>query len=168
MYMSPPWRRFRRKLNLEKYLGELAVLIGRPVHADELGDLEQVLELQEAAKKFVEQPLRTCEILFSERCSEQFNEFVERLHNANPSPVQIWTPRTIDCGIFIVPSIAAIRFDFEFTVNEDGLLIFSTTDSRDRLLLDFSEAPTGEQVMKIETQGIHWLAVPYNQPSSLE
>lgn len=136
-------------------------MIGHPVHADELGSLEQAASLREAAQKFGMQPSQACEILFSERFSERFREFVQRLLNANPSSVYIWTPRTISCGTLLVPSLAVIKFDFDFVVNQEGILAFSTSDLEDSLLLDFSISPTGEQIMKVETQGANWGTVAY-------
>ena len=73
----------------------------------------------------------------------------------------MWTQRTIDCGVLLVPALMAIRWDFDFAVNEEGILAFVTGDLADRLLLDFSELPTGEQRMKIETQGVNWEGVTY-------
>lgn len=152
---------FRQKLNMKKYLDELTALIGRPVHTDELGSLEQAATMRESAQKFDAQPTQTCEILFSERCSERFKGFVQRLHDANPSSVYIWTPRTIACGALLVPSLASVKFDFDFSINEDGILAFSTSDLEDSLLLDFSVSPAGDQIMKIETRGLNWARVAY-------
>lgn len=161
MSISSSSEKLRQKLNLKRYLDELTVLIGRPVHADELGSLEQAATMREASQKFGAGSLQVCEILFSERCSEQFKGFVQRLHDANPSSVYIWTPRTLVCGALVVPSLAAIKFDFDFAINEDGILAFSTSDLEDSLLLDFSISPTGNQIMKIETQGPNWARVVY-------
>lgn len=70
--------------------------------------------MREISQKFIVQASQTCEIMFSDRCSERFKELVQRLYNANPSSVYIWTPRTIDFGTFLVPSITVIKFDFDF------------------------------------------------------
>lgn len=153
--------KFRQKLNLRRYLEELTALIGRTVHVDELGSLEQAASMQETAQKSAAQVSQACEIPFSERCSERFKGFVRRLHDANPSSVYIWTPRTIICGALLVSSLDVVKFDFDFAVNEEGILAFSTSDLEDSLLLDFSGSPAGEQIMKIETQGANWARVAY-------
>lgn len=153
--------KLRQKLNLKRYLDELAALIGRPVHADELGSLEQTASMREAAQKFRAQAAQVCEIPFSERRSARFKGFVHRLQDANPSSVYVWTPRTISCGTFLVASLAVVRFDFDFAVNDEGILTFLTGDLEDSLLLDFSTSPMGEQVMKVETQGANWARVVY-------
>lgn len=151
--------KLRQKLNLKRYLDELTALIGRPVHADELGSLEQAASMREAAQKFRAQAAQVCEIPFSERCSARFKGFVHRLQEANPSSVYIWTPRTINCGTLIVASLPVVRFDFDFEINDEGILTFLTGDLEDSLLLDFSVSPIGEQVMRVETQGANWARV---------
>lgn len=161
MSMPSPSEKLRQKLNLKRYLEELTALIGRPVPADELGSLEQVVMLREAAQEMGTQPTQACEILFSERCSERFKKFLQRLKNANSLPVYVWTEHTIDCGALLVPSIDVIKFDFDFTINDEGILAFTTSDLGDSMLLDFSSKPAGEQVMKIETQGANWGRVIY-------
>jgi hypothetical protein len=146
----------RQNLNLKRYLEELAALAGRSVQASELGSVEQALSIREGGVKFVEMATASSEIPFADLSSERFKSFVKRLNEVNPSPVYVWTPRTTDCGAFLLPSISAIRFDFDFTVNSEGILVFITNDFRDRLLLDYFILPTGEQRLKIETQGENW------------
>lgn len=161
MSISSSSEKLRQKLNLKRYLDELTALIGRPVHADELGSLEQAATMREASQKFGAQIPQTYEILFSERCSERFKGFVQRLSDSNPSSIYVWTPRTIVCGALLVPSLAEIKFDFDFTINEDGIFSFSTSDMKDCLLLDFSVLPVGDQIMKVETRGANWARVVY-------
>ena len=60
-----------------------------------------------------------------------------------------------------MPSLNAINFDFDFTVNNEGILAFTTSDLGDSLLLDFSVMPTGEQIMKVETRRANWAKIAY-------
>lgn len=161
MTMPSSSGKLRQKLNLKRYLAELSALTGGSVQDDELVSLEQTAALREAQQKFGALPMSFSEISFSERGSERFREFVRRLHDANPSPVYVWTQRTIDCGALLIPSLMAIRWDFDFAVNEEGMLAFVTSDMADSLLLDFSELHDGEQRMKVETQGANWEGVAY-------
>lgn len=138
---------------------ELGLLTGRAVDADELGNPEQLKELHKAAQKLAVQPTSVNEILFSEKNSERFMEFLQRLKRANPSSIYVITPRTDSCGALLVSSLNDIRFDFDFSVNSEGILVFTTSDFCDSLLLDFSSAPTGEKIMKIETQGQNWAKI---------
>jgi len=146
---------------MKKYLEELVALTGRVVKAEELGNLEQVVELRQAAHRHSVEPTATCEISFSERTSDRFDGFLKRLTAANPLPVYVWTPRTIDCGAFIAPSLAAINFGFDFAINDEGILSLTTTDLCDSLLLDFSVSASGDQRLKLERQGAHWFHVEY-------
>lgn len=153
--------RLRQKLHMKRYLEELSALTGRSVQADELGSLEQAAAMRMAAQKYVAQPFARYEIKFSDRSSERFRKFLQRLTDANPSSVYVWTEHTIDCGALLVASLAAIKFDFDFVINDEGILAFTTSDLADKLLLDFSSTPAGEQVMTVETQGPNWASVAY-------
>ena len=156
--MTPEYlsQKLRRARHLGTYLSELAILTGRTVDASELSSSDRVSIVREAAQKFcLQQPSRV-EVPFSGRRSERFAEFIEGLHGKNPCPVSIWTPRTIDCGMIYVPSILAIRFDFDFSINVDGIVSFLTEDLEDNLVLDFSEANANERILQIDAKGPGW------------
>ncbi|WCM94562.1 hypothetical protein M5C99_07620 [Acidovorax sp. NCPPB 2350] len=146
---------------MKRYLEELEALTRRSVQSDELGSLEQAAAMRMAAQRFDAQSSTRYEIRFSDRNSERFKKFLQGLMDANPSSVYVWTPRTIDCGALLVPSLESIRFDFDFTINDEGILAFTTSDLGDSLLLEFSSTPAGEQIMKIETQGPNWAKAVY-------
>lgn len=158
---SPFSEKLRQKIHLKKYLEELGALTGRTVQTDELGSLEQAAAMRHDAQKLNAEFSVACEIRFSEKNSERFKKFLQRLRDTNSSSVYVWTPRTICCGALLVPSLDAIKFDFDFTVNNEGILAFTTSDLGDSLLLDFSVMPTGEQIMKVETRGANWAKVAY-------
>ncbi len=151
----------RQKLHLKMYLEELGTLTGRSVQVEELGGLELAAAMRMIAQRFDALPSAQCEIRFSDRNSERFNKFLQSLVTTNPSSVYVWTPRTRDCGALLVPSLDAIKFDFDFAINDEGILAFTTSDFCDSLLLDFSSTPTGEQTLKIETQGPNWARAVY-------
>lgn len=153
--------RFRQKLYMKSYLLELAALAGRVVQADELLDLEQTAALRSAMQKFRTQTTAFSEIQFSDRKSERFKIFVQRLCSANSSPVYVWIQRTIDCGVLLMPSLSAVCWDFDPSVDADGTIAFVTSDLADSLLLDFSDLSTSEQHMKIEVQGMNWKETSY-------
>ena len=161
MSTQPSLEKLRQKLNLKRYLEELAVLTGRTVLGDELGGLELAVAIREASQKFATYTSASFEIPFSDRCSARFRQFVQKLHKANPTSVYLWTPRTIDCGVLLVPSLDVVKFDFDFDVNEEGILVLLSSDLVDRLLLDFSKSCTGEERMTVESQGINWMHVDY-------
>jgi hypothetical protein len=142
---------------LKKYLEELSILAGHPVQVNELSHVDQAASIREAGKKFALQATTISEISFSNRNENLFKIFTKKLYDANPSPVYVWTPRTIECGAFLLPSICAVNFSFDFTINEEGILVFLTNDLIDRLLLDFTSLPSGEERLRIETQGENWI-----------
>jgi hypothetical protein len=153
--------KIRRNLDLTRYLEELSELTGRQVHADELGSIEGAASIRENCQKFGAQTICVIEMPFAERDSERFKRFIQGLSKANAAYVQVWTPRTISCGVFVMPSIDAVRFDFDFSINGKGILVFVTSDLEDRLLLDFSESAAVGRIMRIETQGANWMTVSY-------
>lgn len=69
----------------------------------------------------------------------------------------------LDAGLFEdgAVSLAEIKFDFDFAINDEGILSFTTSDLTDKLLLDFSSTPEGEQVMTVETQGPNWVSAVF-------
>lgn len=151
----------RKCFGVKEYLRELAALAGRPVSADELGDPEHAATMRLEQQRADLPSGERCEVAFAELGSEQFRRFVRELHDAHPVPVQIWTPRTIACGVFTVPSIESISFDFDFTINSEGILALATSDGTDVLLLDFSESTVGGQQVQIEIRGQHWAEIRY-------
>ncbi|HJU38245.1 MAG TPA: hypothetical protein VJ724_01635 [Tahibacter sp.] len=154
-------QRLRRNAGLKKYLSELESLTGRVVRSDELSDIDQAVATRQVAQRFRSQQPTSVDMPFSERLSERFAKFVRRLYEANPCPVSIWTPRTIDCGVFVVPSILSVRFDFDYSINDDGIFSFLSEGVDDRLVLDFFEENDGEQVLRVETNGVNWRDVAY-------
>lgn len=159
--MSTPSEKLRQKLYMKRYVEELSVLAGYAVQASDLGGLAQATSIRDASQKFKAQPSRSTEISFADKCSERFKNFIHKLYQTNTSSVYVWTPRTIDCGTFLVPSIEAIRFGFDFSINPEGVLVFQSSDLQDRLLLDFFISPTDDQILKIEAQGLNWGAIVY-------
>ncbi len=153
--------RLQRNLYLKSQLEELGKLTGRVVLAGELGSIEQFATIRQSAQRSIGQPVTACEIPFLDKDSERFKGFIGRLKAVNSSPVYVITPRAESCGALQVSSLSEIRFDFDFSINEDGILVFATTDDEDRLLLDFSTTSSGEQIMKVETQGANWATIAY-------
>ncbi len=156
MNMLSSSNKLRQKRALKEYLKELSTLAGRFVYADELSSLEQVILMREKAQQSETKESIFTETLFLDRNSKRFKEFVEKLTIANSSSIYVWTPRTIDCGALLLPSLSAIKFDFDFTLNKEGILAFATSDLVDSLLLDFYISPMGDQRLKIETKGKNW------------
>lgn len=156
-----PSEKLRQKLHLKKYLEELSLLAGYSVSEKEIVGLKQTQEICQASLKFDVQPVARYKVPFSEKLDDRFKEFIQKLSNANSSPLLVWTPRTIMCGTFRIPSLDKINWNFDFCINKEGVLAFLTEDICDRLLLDFSCSSSGTQELIIEVQGEHWLKITY-------
>ncbi len=151
----------RNKINLKDYLKELSALVGYPVSGTELGDIESGIDIRSRYRKYTGKPKRVSDTLFLALKTPRFAAFVDDLRQANPSPVYIVTAGTMDCGTFLVPSLGAIKWDFDFWINSAGILVFLSSDLEDSLLLDFSISDASEHILKIETQGDHWGRIAY-------
>jgi len=58
-------------------------------------------------------------------------------------------------------SLRDVKFDFEFDAIEMGLLSITTSDFRDRLLLDWFESDSNDRRLILEIQGVHWAEARY-------
>jgi len=154
-------QRLLRKSQLKKYLEELGMLTGRVIQSDELSSLEQTAAVRMSLQKIAVNSVVACEIGFSDRKSERFKKFLQSLKNANSSAIYIWTPRTYDCGVLLVPSLESIKFDFDFTINDEGIIAFTTMDLNDSLLIEMFQTSLGAQFLRIETQGVNWARTMY-------
>lgn len=146
---------------MKRHLAELGALTGRVVRSDELGSPEQAVAMSQAAQKFIGQSASRFEIKFSDKRSERFRIYIQSLMEANPSPIYVWIEHTKECGALLVPSLDGIDFNFDFDINDDGVLAFSTNDGADALLLDFSNTLEGEQVLTVLARGVNWERVRY-------
>ena len=153
--------KIQRKCQLTLYLNELEVLLGRVVKSEELGSVDEAEEVRRKSIKLSSGPISSCNIPFSDKNNDRFKQFLNKLISANSSPVFIWTPRTINCGILTIPDLSEIKMDFSFGINQEGILVFLTSDICDRLLLDFGVGETNEERLTIELQGNNWREIAY-------
>jgi hypothetical protein len=159
--MSSSSKELRRKLQLKRYLAELAAVTGRQIQADELIGLEQTTKLQADQQKFRTQSFASYEVPLSHITTKRFIDFIDRLSKSNNSNVYLWIMRSMDCGVIRLQSLYDVAWGLDLSASEEGILVFVTDDLEDSLLLDFSELPTGEQIMTIETKGANWESVTY-------
>jgi hypothetical protein len=147
---------------MKDHLKELTTLVGHPVYEEDLESLEKTDALVELNReRFAGSNSSYCEVSFSDRLSERFNFFVEKLHVLNPSPIYIWIERTNMCGTLRVPSICTINFGFEFNIERNGVFSFVTENLKDMLVMDFFISGDGEQRLDLETHGHNWGGVKY-------
>lgn len=146
----------RRRLDLKACLAEFEVLSGRTIREDELLPLDLTPSIRERSKAVLKgKPVKKWNVAFRERCSEQFDRFVDSLFALNPSTVYVWTNRANTCGLLQLGSIRHVNFCFDFSALSDGIVVFLTSDLRDNMLLDWEEAD-GDQRLTVELTGENW------------
>ncbi len=152
--------KIRQKVNLKSYLRELSILVGRDILPEELGGVEQAVQIRNAVRETALGPPVAYDVLFSDLRSDRFFVFVNRLYETNSSPVYVWTPRTESCGFFLARSIVDVKFDFDFDVNSEGIFSFLTDDLKNILLIEFLIDENGGRAATIEVRG-DWASVIY-------
>ena len=159
--MTPLAGRLTQKVNLPQHLRELSHLVGRKVEPEELLSLAETEAVRAQGMTVQRLPSWRCELRFSDKRSARFGRLLQAIRERNPSPVYLWTPLSNDCGLLRPVSLSDVRFDFDFAVNRDGIVVLLTADLQDRMLLDFSEGPDGEQLLEVEVAGANWGQATY-------
>lgn len=147
---------FRRIASLPTYLVELSVLVGRKVDVNELLPENETSILAARLKQIPKHQVNYFRVPFDIRQSAVFAAMIEELHALNPSAVVLWPTKANDCGLLEIPSLKYINFDFGFDAISEGILVVSTRDGLDRMLLDFGEEEGGERLLDIELHGPNW------------
>ena len=154
-------QRLRSNLYIGAYLAELSSILGRPVAKDELESMDATQAVADAQKPLLAFEPVKFEIPFSQRSAKPVHDLIQTLSFANPAPLFLWASHANDCGVLKLRSLADVRSDFAFDVNE-GLISLVTIDLCDQILLDFYEEE-GSQVLCLAVQGTHWTAVARNR-----
>jgi len=145
------------KNNLRLYMDELRQLCRTPPQEDALLPLEIVSEIGTKAKPLRESHHAKYEIEFDVKSSPEFRLYVQKLANANSSPIYIWTSRSNALGPCKIDSILDFNFDFEFGVNKEGIIVLLSSDLKDEIILDFShDSVSGKDMLEIELFGENW------------
>lgn len=141
---------------LRDYLGELSLLVGRPVTEQELSLPHVSAEIAEQSKSLMTQPSSTFTIPFADLSQPRFRLFIENLAARLSVPIMVFTPASRLCGFIEAPSVKHINFQFPFDINSDGILSFVASDLSNRLLLDFFKSPSGVETVQVEIEGAAW------------
>ena len=142
--------------NIKEYLSELGCLVRQAVSEDDLSEIYDVEMARDKSSLLVECPEYKFSIMFEEKNSKEFSDFIGKLYSANSSNIYLWTPRTNHCGLFKVDSIKSINFEFPFNINNEGILVFLTTDYADKMLFDFYIDSNDRKILEVEIQGNNW------------
>lgn len=154
-------RKIAYRRNIKAYLSQLKALTKRDVTEEDLLPLDIVEQIREKSKYLTQKPKRKFVIPFEKKVGPRFQRFVQNLGDLNPNPVYVWTELTNSCGLFEVCSITLFNFDFEYSVNRQGVIVLLTEDLADKMVLDFGADASGAYLLEIELIGDHWTTVPY-------
>lgn len=149
------------KRELPRHLRELGILLGRPVHLDDLMSIEETTAVRSKANEITREPIARFDVAFEEKQTPRFAAFVQRLVQANSSDVYLWTPASNECGVLRPLPIGLIDVAFPFDVNPEGIIAILASDLQDQLLLDYSTGNNGEQLLEVEVSGEHWAPITY-------
>jgi hypothetical protein len=131
------------------YLRQQSMLAGHEVTARDLVPLEELASWKSRLREID----KTSRTKFKQ--APEFDAYVKRLEELNPSSVYLCTPLASICGPATVGSIADVDFGFPFSFNVEGVVSFISTNFTDELLLDYDEEQ-GQQLLGIEARSARW------------
>lgn len=149
------------KRELPRHLLELSLLVGRPVHKEELLSLKETKLVRVRANQVLRNPVKKFVIPFETKQEPRFGKFIERLIEANPNDVYLWTPASNLCGLLLPTPLKTFRTTFPFELNPEGIIVILTDDLHDQLLLDYSLGEHDEQLLEVEVSGERWGSITY-------
>ena len=150
------------KLNIKKYLEELAILCLEKPSEKFLVSLDMTEEIRRVALNRHDLPKKNFRIDFSERRGARFRNYVEKLGHADKASIYIWTERSNSCGLYEVSSLNKINFDFPGDVNKEGIFLLLASDSSNGLLFDFSRRDDSSGYdLELEAVGPNWSGIDY-------
>ena len=154
-------KKIQFKLNIKTYLAELKELTGEDISPLFLSSLEEMEEIRRKSLHLKDIDKIKYTANFSMKNSDRFRKFIANLSKANNSPVYIWTKRANSCGLYKAASINAVDFSFEFDLNTEGIVTFTTENANNELLLDFYRNSKEQETIKIEVTGKDWYSVSF-------
>lgn len=150
------------KREIQRYLLELKELCLETPLESKLLSLDATEQIRSRVQALKGKPSRRFQIDFCGKKTASFRNYVEKLNNANPHPVYVWTEKSNSCGLFEISSLLKFNFDFRFDVNEQGIIVLVASDLTDKLVLDFSKIENSSTYqLELELHGDHWPLVDY-------
>ncbi|WP_410209746.1 hypothetical protein [Aquirhabdus sp.] len=144
------------------YLEALKGYLNKSISIEQLASLEETEVIRAESSKTSSLSISSYEISLTKSTAMQFYNFFKKLYASNSSPVYVWIEYVSDCGVLLIDSILAIREDFDFSPDDNGVIVFTTSDNQDRLSLNFWSNINGEQRLTIEAQGNNWQKVEFS------
>jgi hypothetical protein len=151
------------KRNVQQYLSELSALCLHEPLENELLSIERTEQIRLASMESLRgKPVRKIQMDFDEKKTPKFKDYVARLYRANPHSIFVWTAKSNSCGLYEISSLLEFNFDFEFSVNDQGIVVLLASNLSDNLVLDFSvDEKLSRQILEVDACGDHWFAINY-------
>ena len=154
-------RKLAYRRDIRAYISELRALTRMEITEGSLLPLDQLEPIREEVTARLREPTRMFTIPFEEKSGERFKKFVGTLGKLNPGRMYVFTNRTNSCGPVIIDDIEQFNFDFDYSVNSEGIVSLVAEDLRDRMVLDFSKDENDRSVLRIELFGEKWPSAEY-------
>jgi hypothetical protein len=138
------------------YSSKIELLTGSKLNQGKLLDIEKSEDFRKKSNLYLSDKTFKTVVNFSEKLNEKFKALIEKLHNANPSPIYIWLEDSNTQGLYKVCSLKSIDFSFPFNIDTNGVIVFRTEDLNEKMLMDFFYDDDGEEMLEIELQGNNW------------
>jgi hypothetical protein len=161
--MNDPKHLIQYKLNIHRYLVELKGLCLKAPLESELLSVQRTEQIRANSLVALRgKPVRKIQMSFEDKKAIKFRSYVAKLHLANPHSVFVWTEKSNSCGLYEISSLLEFNFNFEFDVNEQGIVVLLASNLADSLVFDFSyDDRTSTYMLEIDVCGDHWFGIDY-------
>jgi len=155
--MTTNLSRIKFKKCIATYLAELKEITAQDIDSKDLTSPEEAERLATQASLIKDKDTSKLIFEFNKKDSSGFKELISSLAKCNGKPVYIWTPRTKTCGLYKPITLESINFSFDFDINSEGIIVFTTEDFSDEIILDFYKDESDNKMLEFEVKGINWV-----------
>jgi hypothetical protein len=141
-------RRLFGKSYLPRYFAELSRLLKEDVHVQNLLSIVETDNFMNSVSYFKdEKPYSKNTIKFSDKTS--LKKILSKEISDWNVPYMMYLSDSFDCGLLKISSLFCFNFDFSFYDEHAGIIIFTRTDGKEKILLDYYEE-NGEKYIAVE------------------
>jgi len=141
--------------SLENHLREINRFSLKKISASDLLSVEKTIEYFDKCWYSEPKVSYRFKILFAEKKSEKFTQYLQKLYELNSSSGYLWSKFSRIYGGCIFSSILQINMNFDFVCIKRGEVTFRTVDLHDDLFLAFFEE-NGQRWLIVRASGPHW------------
>ena len=152
----------KRKLYLiyiKEYLRKLSILIGRSVYEDQLLSVDETKTLKNKPIFWTDKSRYKFSIGFENKDKKIFKKYIAKLDKENKSTIYIWINHVDECGLCVIHSLEEINWDFPYDIDQNGVIVFTDSNKKNMLLIDFYTDMNNKKLMEVEVAGLNWSRV---------